>query len=51
MKTDFDEFKSYYVLADQLIDLMTKEQIADALRLVAFHLGGLSNQLRTGPEP
>jgi hypothetical protein len=29
---DFDEFKSYYVLADKLMQAMAPEQLADCLR-------------------
>jgi len=38
MKSDFDEFKSYSVLANQLIDAMSKEQVAECLHVMAVHL-------------
>ncbi len=34
----FDEFKSYYALADQLMEAMTPEQLAECLRLLPPHL-------------
>jgi hypothetical protein len=37
--TDFDEFKSYYALADRLMAGMTPEQLADCLRVLALHVG------------
>jgi hypothetical protein len=33
--SDFDEFKSYYALADKLMQSMTPEQLADCLRVLA----------------
>jgi len=47
--TDFDEFKSYYALADQLMAAMTPEQLADCLRVLALHLGDY--RLRFGTIP
>ena len=38
MNSDLDEFKSYYSLADQLIDAMTTEQLAECLRVLALHV-------------
>jgi len=37
--SDFDEFKSYYALADNLMAAMTQEQLADCLRVLALHVG------------
>ena len=37
--SDFDEFKSYYALADKLMAAMTPEQLADCLRILALHVG------------
>ena len=36
--SDFDEFKSYYALADQLIEAMTRDQTIECLRMLALHL-------------
>ena len=47
--TDFDEFKSYYAPADQLMGAMTPEQLADCLRILALHLGDY--RLRFGEIP
>ena len=38
MNSDFDEFKSYCALANQLIDAMSKEQVAECLHVMAVHL-------------
>ena len=38
MSSDFDEFKQYYELADQLYEMMTAEQILESLRMLALHL-------------
>jgi hypothetical protein len=47
--TVFDEFKSYYALADQPIEAMTQEQLADCLRILALHIGDY--RLRFGEIP
>ena len=47
--SDFDEFKSYYALADQLMGSMTPEQLADCLRIPALHIGDY--RLRFGVIP
>ena len=47
--SDLDEFKSYYALADQLMQAMTPEQLADCLRILALHLGDY--RLRFGEIP
>ena len=47
--SDFDEFKSYYALADKLMAAMTPEQLADCLRILAFHIGDY--RLRFGKIP
>ena len=44
--SDFDEFKSYYALADKLIAAMTPEQLADCLRVLALHLGDYRSRFR-----
>jgi len=36
--SDFDDFKSYYALADQLIRSMDQEQLAECLRMLAVHV-------------
>jgi len=38
VNSDFDEFKSYCALANQLIDAMSKEQVAECLHVMAVHL-------------
>jgi len=47
--TDFDEFKSYYALADNHMGTMTLEQLADCLRILALHIGDY--RLRFGMIP
>ena len=47
--SDFDEFKSYYALADKLMQAMSPEQLADCLRVLALHLGDY--RLRFGEIP
>ena len=47
--SDFDEFKSYYALADKLMAVMTPEQLADCLRILALHVGDY--RLRFGEIP
>ena len=47
--SDFDEFKSYYALADKLMAAMTPEQLADCLRVLALHIGDY--RLRFGEIP
>jgi hypothetical protein len=47
--SDFDEFKSYYALADKLMGTMTPEQLADCLRVLALHVGDY--RLRFGAIP
>jgi len=48
-RTDFDEFKSYYALADKLMEAMAPEQLADCLRVLSLHLGDY--RLRFGEIP
>jgi hypothetical protein len=47
--SDFDKFKSYYALADELMGTMTPEQLADCLRVLALHVGDY--RLRFGEIP
>ena len=47
--SDFDEFKSYYALADKLMAAMTPEQLADCLRVLALHVADY--RLRFGEIP
>ena len=47
--SDFDEFKSYYALADKLMATMAPEQLADYLRVLALHVGDY--RLRFGEIP
>ena len=49
MNSDIDEFRSYSALANQLIDAMDKEQVAECLRVMAVHLAGY--QRRYGEIP
>jgi hypothetical protein len=37
--SDFDQFKSYYALADELRGAMTPEQLADCSRFIERHVG------------
>jgi hypothetical protein len=37
--SDFDEFKSYYALAEKLMAAMPPEQLADCLCILALHVG------------
>ena len=37
--SDFDEFKSYYALADKLMAAMAPEQLCDCVRVLALHVG------------
>src|SRR5262245_37765121 len=48
--SDFDEFKSYYAFADQLIESMPKEQLADCLRLLAVYVAGYRSQFGEMPR-
>ena len=47
--SDFDEFNSYYALADKLMAAMTPEQLADCLRVLALPVGDY--RLRFGGIP
>jgi hypothetical protein len=47
--SDFDEFKSYYTLADKLMGTMTPEQLADCLRILALQVADY--RLRFGEIP
>ena len=47
--TDLTEFKSYYALADQLMQAMAPEQLTDCLRILALHVGDY--RLRFGAIP
>ena len=47
--SDFDEFKSYYALADKPMAAMIPEQLADRLRILALHVGDY--RLRFGEIP
>ena len=47
--SDFDEFKSYYALADKLMASMEPEKLHDCLRLLALHVGDY--RLRFGTIP
>src|SRR5262245_20543420 len=48
--SDFDEFKSYYALANQLIESMPKEQLADCLRLLAVYVAEYRSQFGEMPR-
>jgi hypothetical protein len=37
--SDFDEFKSYYALANKLMAAMKREQLGDCLRVLGLHVG------------
>jgi hypothetical protein len=47
--SDFAEFKTYYVLAGNLIDELSKEQLAECARLLALHIADY--QQRFGDIP
>jgi hypothetical protein len=47
--SDFDEFKSYYSLADQPMAAMTPDQLTDCLRVLALHVGDY--RIRFGEIP
>jgi hypothetical protein len=51
MNSDFDEFKSYSALANQLIDAMTKEQVAECLHVMAVHLAEYQRRFGEIPRP
>ena len=51
MSTDFDEFKSYVALANQLIDAMAKEQVAECLHVMAVHLAEYQRRFGEIPRP
>jgi hypothetical protein len=45
------EFKSYAALADQLIDAMSKEQVAECLRVMSVHLAEYERRFGQIPRP
>ena len=49
--SDIDEFKSYSALANQLIDAMDKDQIAECLRVVTVHLADYQCRFGEIPRP
>ncbi len=49
--SDIDEFKSYCALANRLIDSLTKEQLAECLRVVAVHLADYQRRFGEIPRP
>ena len=51
MSSDLDEFKSYSALANQLIDAMAKEQVAECLRVMAVHLAEYERRFSQIPRP
>jgi len=48
--SDFDEFKSYCALANQLMASMPKEQLADCLRLLAVYVAEYRSQFGELPR-
>src|SRR5262245_28258713 len=48
---DIDEFKSYCALANQLIDAMSKERIAECLHVMAVHLAEYQRRFGEIPRP
>ena len=51
MNSDFDEFKSYSAFANQLIDAMSKEQVAECLHVMAVHLAEYQRRYGEIPRP
>jgi len=51
MNSDFHEFKSYSALANQLIDAMSKEQVAECLHVMAVHLAEYQRRYGEIPRP
>ena len=51
MSNDIDEFKSYSTLANQLIDAMAKERIAECLHVMAVHLAEYQRRFGEIPRP
>ena len=51
MSDDFDEFKSYGALANQLIDTMNKQQVAECLHVMAVHLAEHKRRFGQIPRP
>lgn len=49
--SDFDEFKSYAALANQLIDAMSKEQVAECMHVMAVHLAEYERRFGQIPRP
>jgi hypothetical protein len=47
--SDFDEFKSHYALAEKLMAAMTRERLADCLRILALHVGDYRLRFREIP--
>ena len=47
--TKLDEFKQYYSLSSNLIDELTKEQLAEVMRMLALHVADY--QTRFGNIP
>jgi len=48
--SDFDQFKSYYALANKLIKSMRKEQLVDCLRLLAVYVAGYRSEFGEMPR-
>ena len=51
MSNDLDEFKSYCVLANRLIDAMSKGELAERLRVMAVHLAEYQRRFGEIPRP
>ena len=49
--SDIEEFKSYSALANQLIDAMSKEQVAECLHVMAVHLAEYQRRFGEIPRP
>jgi len=48
--SDLDQFKSYYAVANQLIESMPKEQLADCLRLLAVYVAEYRSEFGEIPK-
>ena len=48
--SDFEEFKQYISIADQLFETMTPEQILECLRMLALHLADYRSRFGEIPK-
>ena len=48
--SDFDEFESYHKLSAQLIENLSREQLADCLRILALHVADYGSRFGDIPQ-